>query len=427
MRKMRRIAGTLFFIFYCIYASAQNQNDLQKLKVFIDCSRVGCDWGYIRTQIKIVDFLFDSEASDVHILITAQRAGNGGKQYALLFYGQHNYDYYNDTLYFTTKAGATGNEVRKQMVDAVMAGIAPLVARTAYASAISIDMKGNKSTRSLSEVVTKDKWNYWTFNVGVDGRLNADKNYKSNRFSSNFSANRTTENIKVGFRIHGSKNHSVYQYEDSTGISKYTVNNGDYSFFNNLVKTLSPHWSYGYQLSFSNSTFSNFKRKMYFNPAIEYNFYPYSEVNNRFFVLRYGIYVSRNNYYDTTIYNKLKETLYGHKLSAALTLNQKWGSFYSSIYYKNYFSDWKLNNMGIDLNVNVRITGGLSFYVHTNGSIVHDQIYLVKGDVSEQDLLIKTRQLGSSYNYNLYFGVNFRFGSKLNNFVNPSFQGFEGF
>ena len=423
---MRRLAGILFFILYCLSASAQ-KSDLQKLKVFIDCSRVGCDRTFIKSQIRIVDFLLDSEASDVHILITAQGAGNGGKQYELLFYGQHNYDYYNDTLHFTTSATATDDDVRKQMVKAIMTGIAPLVAKTAYASAISIDMKGGDSVNSLSTVVTKDKWNYWTFNVGVDGRLNIDKNYKSDRFSSDFSADRTTEDLKVGFRVYGSKKHSVYQYEDSTGTSKYTVDNSNYGFFNNLVKSMAPHWSYGYQVSLSNDTYSNYKNKIYFSPAIEYNFYPYTEVNSRFFVLRYGVDVTMNRYYDTTIYNKIKQTLYGHKISAAMILNQKWGSFYSGIYYRNYFSDWKMNHMGIDLNVNVRITGALSFYIHTNGSIVHDQVSLVKGDVSEQDLLIKTRQLGSSYNYNLYFGVNFRFGSKLNNFVNPRFQGFEGF
>lgn len=424
---MRRIAGTFFFIFYCFYATAQT-TDLQKLKVFIDCSRVGCDRTFIRSQIKIVDFLLDSDASDVHVLITNQSAGNGGKQYELIFYGQHNYNYYNDTLYFTTAATATDDEVRKQMVKGIMTGIAPLVARTAYGSAISIDMKGSDSTNSLSTVVTKDKWNYWTFNVGVDGRLNVDQNYKSSRFSSDFNADRTTKDLKTGFRIYGTKQHSVYQYADSTGAtSKYTVNNSNYGFFNNLVKSMAPHWSYGYQVSVSNNTFSNFKTKIYFSPAIEYSFYPYSEVNSRFFVLRYGVDFTKNNYYDTTIYNKIKETLYGHKLSAALILNQKWGNFYSGIYYRNYFSDWSLNNMGIDLNVNVRITGGLSFYVRTNGSIVHDQVYLVKGDISEQDLLIKTRKLGSSYNYSFYFGVNFRFGSKLNNFVNPRFQGFEGF
>lgn len=425
---MRRIAVTVFFLFFYLLASAQNQRQLQKLKVFIDCSRVGCDWAYIRTQIKVVDFLFDSEASDVHILITAQRAGSGGRQYELLFYGQHRYEYYNDTLYFTTEATATGNEVRSQMVHTIMSGIAPLVARTAYASAISINMKGNDSaSHFLTTVVTKDKWNYWTFNLGLDGRLNVDRNYKSDRFSSDFSGERTTEDLKVGFGIAGSKTHSVYRYKDSTSSSKLVVNNSDYRFFNNLVKSLSKHWSYGYQVSFSNSTFSNFKSKFYLSPGIEYNFYPYSEVNNRFFVLRYSVDLSKNHYYDTTIYNKLEQTLYGHKLSAALILNQKWGSFYSGIYYRNYFPDWKLNNMGLDLNVDVRITGGLSFYVHTNASIVHDQVYLVKGNVSEQDLLIRTRQLGSSYNYNLYFGVNFRFGSMLNNFVNPRFQGFQGF
>lgn len=424
---MKQIAGTLFFIMYCLCASAQT-NSFQKLKVFIDCSRVGCDRTFIRSQIRIVDFLLDSQASDVHVLITAQNAGNGGKQYQLLFYGQHDYDYYNDTLYVTTAANATDNEIRKQMVKGIMTGIAPLVARTAYGSSISIDMKGSDSTYSNPASVTKDKWNYWTFNVGMDGRLNVDKNYKSDRFSSDFSADRTTSNLKVGFRVYGSKNHSIYRYEDSTGAtSKYTVVNSDYGFFNNLVKSMTTHWSYGYQVSLSNNTYSNFKSKIYFSPAIEYNIFPYEEVNNRFFVLRYGLDITNTHYYDTTIYNKIKQTLYGHKLSASLTLNQKWGTFYSGIYYRNYFPDWKLNNMGINLNVDVRITGGLSFYVHTNGSIVHDQVNLVKGDVSEQDLLIKTRQLGSSYNYNLYFGVNFRFGSKLNNFVNPRFQGFEGF
>ncbi|HEU5053739.1 MAG TPA: hypothetical protein VFT78_11530 [Hanamia sp.] len=422
---MKRIIGTAIFIIGFLGASAQTS--MQKLKVFIDCSRVGCDRTFIRSQIRIVDFLLDSEASDVHILITAQRAGSGGKQYELLFYGQHDYEYYQDTLYFNTSATATSSEVRKQMVKGIMTGIAPLVAKTGYGSAISINMEGGESSSTLAEEVTKDKWNYWTFNVGVDGRLNIDKNYKNNRFSSDFSADRTTEDLKVGFRVYGSKNHSVYQYEDSSGTSKYVVNNSDYGIFHNLVKSLATHWSYGYQVSLSNSTFSNYKNKFYFSPAIEYNFYPYSEVNSRFFVLRYGVDVSRNRYYDTTIYDKLKETLYGHKLSAALILNQKWGTFYSGVYYRNYFSDWRMNSMGINLNVSVRITGALSFYINTNGNIVHDQVYLVKGNVSEQDLLTKTRQLGSSYNYNLYFGVNFRFGSKLNNFVNPRFQGFQGF
>jgi hypothetical protein len=52
---------------------------------------------------------------------------------------------------------------------------------------------------------------------------------------------------------------------------------------------------------------------------------------------------------------------------------------------------------------------------------------LVKGDISEQDVLTRKRQLASTYNYYTGFGLNFRFGSILNNFVNPRFEGYGGF
>jgi hypothetical protein len=123
------------------------------------------------------------------------------------------------------------------------------------------------------------------------------------------------------------------------------------------------------------------------------------------------------NYYDSTIYNKTDESLFGHKFSAALTLNQKWGTFNSGIFYRNYLHDWKLNS----------ITGGLSFNINSSGRIVHDQVYLVKGAASEQEVLTRRRQLASSFNYNTSFGVNYRFGSKLNNFINPRFEGYGGF
>lgn len=423
---MKKAVAAILFTFFLSNIYAQD-NTSQKLKVFIDCSHVHCDRTFIKSEINIVDFVLDGNAADVYVLITDQRAGNGGRQYQLIIYGQQTYQRYQDTLNFTTSATNTQHEVRKQMTQAIMLGIAPLVARTAYAPAISITMKSSDSINAELGSITKDKWNYWIFNLGVDGRINTDKVYKSNNFSSDFSANRTTEELKVGFRIYASKKHAVYEYEDSSGKTKYTVNNSYYGFSHHLVKSWGPNWSYGYQANFSNNTFTNYKSKIYLNSSIEYNIFPYSQVNNRFFVLRYGIDISKNRYYDTTLYDKIKETLYGHKASASLTMNQKWGTFYSNIYYRNYFSDWKLNSMGIDLNVDVRVTGGLSFYVNTSGNIVHDQLHLVKGNATEQDVLTRQRQLASNFNYYMALGINFRFGSKLNNFINPRYHDYGGF
>jgi hypothetical protein len=52
---------------------------------------------------------------------------------------------------------------------------------------------------------------------------------------------------------------------------------------------------------------------------------------------------------------------------------------------------------------------------------------LVKGDATEQEVLTRKRQLASTYNYYTSFGLNYRFGSILNNFVNPRFEGYGGF
>lgn len=418
----------LFFLFSLLSLPLLSQQLLpQKVKVFLDCSRARCDRTFIITEINIIDFVLDRLAADVHVLITAQRAGSGGEQYQLIFYGQHNFKGRIDTLSFSTTPIATAAEIREQMVHSIKAGLIPFLAKTPYGAMFKIDMKGEGKNANGPTAVTKDKWNYWVFRVGSSGEVNGEQVYKNTRLSADISANRTTENLKVEFYMYGSKRNSKYEYATDAGITEFEVKNSDYGFFHNIVRAFNSHWSYGYQTSLSNNTFSNFQRKIYFNPAIEFNIFPYQEVNYRFFVLRYGLDVTSYRYFDTTIYNHLRQTLLGHRFSAALTFNQKWGTFNSGLYYRNFLYDWRIRSMGININLNMRITGGLSFEVHASGGILRDQIYLKKGGVTEQEVLTRRRQLASSYNYRTSFGLSYRFGSILNNFINPRFDGYGGF
>lgn len=423
---MCKVAGFVLVFFTVFTTNAQNVNS-GKLKVFIDC-RVGCDFNYIKTEITIVDFVLDRVTADVHVLLTGQKDGGGGVQYQMSYYGQHRYQHYNDTLVFNILPNATALEVRKTMLSYLMLGFSPFIAKTPYASKVKILMKEDTTLeRTKYENASPDWWNFWVFSVSASGQLNADRVYKNNIISSDFSANRTTNRLKIEFYLNGDLRNSVYTYDNATNPTKYRVKNTDYRLYHNLVKSFTDHWSYGYQTSFTNNTFDNYKRKIFFSPAIEYNVYNYKEVNNRFFVLRYGIDVNNSNYYDTTIFYKIKETLYGHRLSAAMTLNKKWGTFNGGIYYRNYFRDWALNTLGLSANADVRIGGGLSFFVHLNANIVHNQLNLVKGGVTEQEVLTRKRQLASNFNYFTSFGLAFRFGSILNNFVNPRFDGYGGF
>jgi hypothetical protein len=70
----------------------------------------------------------------------------------------------------------------------------------------------------------------------------------------------------------------------------------------------------------------------------------------------------------------------------------------------------------------VRVAGGLSFYILAYGALTRDQLFLVKGDATPEEVLARRRQLASGYTYYTSFGLQYRFGSNINNVVNPRFD-----
>jgi len=424
---MRKFLASLLIAFLCTSSvSAQNNPVIQeRLKVYIDCQS-GCDMTFIRSEINLVDFLLDRQAADVHVLITDQNTGGGGDEYQLIFFGQNQFKNLTDTIRFINDANATDFEERDLVVKYLKLGLTPYIARTKMAKDIQIQMKTDKqdgdSTKSTT-AATKDPWNYWVFRVGANGNINADAVYKDQRFGGNFSANRTTEELKVNFSFYASKNKSVFEYEENGITQKIVVKNHNYQLSHFLVKSINSHWSYGYEANYSQSSFSNNKGQVFLRAAVEYDIFPYKEVNNRFFTISYGITARNNRYYDTTIYDKTRETLFGHRANVNISFNQKWGSSSIGINYHNYFHDWKLFNLGVNAFTNVRITGGLSFNIYFFGALTRDQLNLPKGGATEQEILTRRRQIASGYTYYTSLGLSYRFGSKLNNFVNPRFEG----
>lgn len=380
---------------------------------------------FIKTEINFVDYILDNKAADIHVLITQLANGGGGSQYQLIFFGQNHFKNKKDTLQYNTKPISTDFENRDLLVKYIQLGLIPYLTQAAGIENISIQLKETLKGDSLAKSTpTKDKWNYWVFNISFNGGLNSDQVYKSVHYIVNYSINRITDKLKVRFNLNAGKNKTTYQFgDDSSGITKIVVKNNAYDFFHQIVKSLSNHWSVGYDFDISRNTFTNYKFRTLLKPAIEYNFFPYKQVNNKLFTVRYGIDVISNNYLDTTLYLKTKETLLGQGLDAALSFNQKWGTINFSVNSHSYFSHPKYYNVGVGGGVNVRITRGLSFNIFTFGSYLRDQIYLPKGQATEQEVLTRQRQLATNYTYFTFYGLSYRFGSKLNNFVNPRFEG----
>jgi hypothetical protein len=421
---MKKILSIIILLAFFLNTQAQNSSK-QRLKVYIDCNNTYCDETFIKTEINIVDFIIDRVAADVHVLVTNQELGNGGKQYQLIFYGLNRFNKITDTLHYEVLEMATDVEKREKLVKHLQIGLAPFIAKSGFANDLTINTKvkvDSSGTSNKTNQSTKDKWNYWVFRAGADGNFSADQNYKSQRFGSRFSANRVTNELKVSFSVSANANRNIF----NTGTEKITVKNHSYNFSHLLAKSINQHWTIGYEANAFQSTFSNIKSQYSVSPGIEFNVFPYTSVNSKLLTFRYGLDIRQNQYFDTTIYAKTRETLPGQLLSIGLSLNQKWGSISTGASYHSYFTNLKYYNISFNTFVDVRLTGNLSFNLYAFPSIVRDQLYLPKGDASIDDVLIRRRQLQSNFNFFVGFGVTYRFGSILNNFVNPRFNSNEG-
>src|SRR4051794_37662251 len=94
MRKMICI-----FCGICIITTSFAQTSPDKIKVFLDCTRSWlCDFDYVRSQMKAVDFVRDRFDADVHVLVNMQNSSSGGTQAELDFIGEKKYLNQNDTL-----------------------------------------------------------------------------------------------------------------------------------------------------------------------------------------------------------------------------------------------------------------------------------------------------------------------------------------
>ena len=421
---MRKYFFCLFFFIAGITAKSQT-NYPDRLKVFIDCLK-DCDMTYIRTEINIVDYLLDRQAADVHVLINDQNTGSGGDEYQLIFLGQNQFRNFRDTLTFINEANNTDFEERALLVKYLKLGLAPFIAKTKMAAQIQIQMKSDKPDSTVkvnSGAAFADPWKYWVFLTGLGGNYNVDAVYKESQFNGNISASKITEDIKIVFELEGLKSKSEFEYKDDNGITqKFTNRNNNYNVSHSLIKSINQHWSWGYLASISRNTFSNNKSRYHFFTGVEYNIFPYKLVNTKKFTIAYLLDVRRNHYIDTTLYEKKKETLYGHGLEAKLSVNQKWGQIHLGSEYHNYLHNWKYFNLEFNSELDIRITGGLSFNIYTSAELIRDQLELPKEGATPQEVLTRRRQLASGYNFQIHFGFSYRFGSKLNNFVNPRFD-----
>jgi len=414
---MRRFA----LVFLCatlFFSAASAQQNPPKLKVFLDCTRSWlCDFDYVRTEMKYIEFVRDRFQSDVHVLVNIQNSTTGGQQNEMNFLGQGSYTGMNDTLTFFNDPTTTNDDKRKQLVHYLKLGLVRFIAKRGGAKDIDVRYTGTETTATAKPI--KDKWDYWVFQFGASGNWNGNRNYRSASNYGYINADRETDKMRVNFYASFDRNKQTFYDTSSSSVFKMQ----NYNSGLQIARAINSHWSYGVNAAYQNTLFSNIKAGFNVSPKLEYSFFPYSKFNSERIVLQYLIGGVHNRYYDTTVYFKTTEWQMQQSLNLITSFTKPWGNINLGIYYSNYFDDFRKNNLSFNGAVNWRIVQGLNFGIYGYYSLIHDQIALRKGDYTRDQLLVRTRELRSSYDYGVGMGFSYRFGSIRNSIVNPRFKG----
>jgi hypothetical protein len=432
MRRVLVWSGVLLLVTTSSVAAQQTSDTAiaqdSAIRVFFDCPGFaqGCDFDFLRTEITWVNWVRDREAADVHALVSTQPTGGGGTEYTLTLIWLHRFAAKVDTLRYYASGTSTTDEARHGLAHLLELGLASYAAATPVAGRLSVTYEAPTASGAAA---THDPWNAWVFTINGGAFLNGQQQVHSAQLNMSLGANRTTPQWKHDFNVYENYNQDVFKdvpVFDTLGnqIGTEDVRSISRGYGGSLlvVKSLGPRWSAGVQGSVNHSTFGNIDIGLSLGPAIEYDIFPYTESTRRQLTLQYGIAPQYYRYIDTTIFGKTHETLGRQNLTTALSVTQPWGSASVSLTASHYLQDFHQNRLVLFGGMNLRLFKGLSLNVSGDIERIHDQRALPEAGATPDEILLRRRELATSYSYFTFINLTYRFGSTLNNTVNPRFS-----
>jgi len=396
------------------------------VRVFLDCGfRTPCYQDYVKTEITYVDYVTVREAADVHVLVTVQFTGAGGREYTLKFVGQEAFKGLDDEVTFATLPTDSEDLARRGFVRTLQLGLVRYALRTAAGRELSVSRRSNPGAPGTNGQArsARDPWNYWVFRTRLNGNTESESSSVSRSLGGSVSASRVTDAWKLSLSAYQDYRENKYTY--SSG-STYTSVRRSHDVTVGAVRSLKPRWSAGAKASTSASTYENKDRVIDATAALEFNLFPYTESTRRELTFQYLVGVADYQYQVETVYGRLGETVWHHAARVSFDMKQTWGSLSSDVDWSQYLHDRSLNRKSISVEADLRLFRGLSLNVNARASGIHDQLYLPKGDATDEEVLARQRQLATSFRRSAFVGLSYTFGSVYSNVVNTRIGNFIG-
>jgi hypothetical protein len=400
------------------------------LRVFLDCQGGvrGCDRNFFVQEMGFVNWVRDRFDSDVHLLLTQLNAGNGGREITVNFLGQKGYAGKIDTLVVNTLPNDADDRVRRELLRTFQLGLAQYIARTPIANRMRLGLAGGAVAPSINPRAVKDRWNLWLYRVDGNFSASGEQLVRTTNLSTTLSAARTTDKWKVNLGATNSYNErdfKIFQTNATDPTRRDTVSVVVLQRAANanalIGRTINGHLTIGAKVSAGFSEVLNQKLALRVSPAVEYNYFPWTEATRRQLTVLYYVGPNYYSYYRTTVFGEDEETRANQTVLLALTQRQKWGNTNLTLEGSHYLHDPQRNHVTLSGFVDLRLGRGFSLNFRGSASRVRDQIYIAGAAQSERDILTQRQQLQTNFRYNTNVGIGYTFGSIYNTIVNQRF------
>jgi hypothetical protein len=391
------------------------------LRVFIDCRGPGCDQEFFRRELTWVDHVRDQKDADVHLLITSQGTGGGGTEYHLRFIGHGQWEAQEDTLRRSVEAGDTDDQRRRALLQIFSLGLARFAAATPVGPQLKITPPAD-AARPVQSAAAEDPWNLWVFRTNINVNMDGEALSSFKNFNANQSANRTTNAWKINVNGGMNYNESRYVLEEEDAEGEFISTRKGWNVNGLAVKSLTDRWSVGGRAGASRSTFLNQKLAARVAGGGEFNIFPYAQSSERSWIVQWTAGITRFVYDEITIYERTEETKWSQSLVSELDLRQPYGTIGLAMQFANYLDDPSVRRFSIEVDNDIRVTRGFSVRVFGEYESIHDQLFLKRGEATNEEIIARQQQLQTSYRYFISVGITYRFGSINNNVVNTRFN-----
>jgi hypothetical protein len=403
-------------LFSCV-GSAAGQDQTAKprqLKVFLDCE--SCYADFLRSEIEFVDYVRDRTEAEVHVLITQAQTASGGTEHTVEMIGAGRFSAVVETLRTATASSDTDDIIRRQLATTVRAGLLRFLTRDAVPAGLDVAVK--LGTEAQRPAVTGDRWNNWVFSLQGSASFEGEESSRERQLGASFSADRITPEWKITLGAEFDHEREEFDLDEDEPV-KAVRREQDFDWL--VVKGLGEHWSIGGRGDVESSTFDNIEFSISAAPAIEYNVFPYSMYTRRQLRALYDIGVIHSSYYEETLFGKTAETRPQHEISLTWEQRERWGSLEARVEWSQYLHDLSKNRLEVEGQFSVRLARGLSVASEVNASRIRDQLSLPGRGATDEEILLRLRQLESGYQYGFSVSLTYTFGSIFSSVVNPRF------